>query len=197
MKRNSRPPATTTFPDHVVVVPHNTLAAAISTGGSENVEADRIARAETALDQLAANFPEWMHAECDRLAKLRVAARMNSLTDTTRRDLFRSAHDLRGQAATLGFPIAAEAADSLCRLLEHSPEPNRIPMALIDQHVDGIRAIARENVDGRSSIVARALCDRLRQVTDAFLIDLNAHRPDYLDGLIGPTLVPSKTPEAS
>jgi hypothetical protein len=47
-------------------------------------------------------------------------------------------------------------------------------------------------VDGRSTPLARALCDRLRQVTDAFLVDLNAHRPAYLDGLMGPTLVSGK-----
>ena len=171
-------------------MPHNDLAVALATGGSANAEADLIARAETALVQLAENFPNWMQAECDRLSHARSVAQANGLTSTVRSDLFRAAHDLRGQAATLGFPAAAEAADSLCRLLEHAADPDRIPPTLIDQHVDGIRAIAREDVERRNGSVAQALCIRLRQVTDAFLIDCNAHRPDYLEGLFGPTLVP-------
>lgn len=194
IKRSSKPPATKTFPDHEVLVPHNTLAVAIATGGSGNAEADLIARAETALVQLAENFPSWMQAECDRLSRVRTTARNDGLTDSVRLNLFRAAHDLRGQAATFGFPAAAEAADSLCRLLEHAPEPDRIPQTLIDQHVDGIRAIARETADRRNGSVAQALCTRLRQVTDAFLVDRNAHRPDYLEDLIGPTLVPTKAP---
>ncbi len=35
-----------------------------------------------------------------------------------REALFRAAHDIKGQAATLGFPLAAAVADSLCRLIE-------------------------------------------------------------------------------
>jgi hypothetical protein len=194
MKRRVRTPTTTTYADHEVVVPHNPLADAIGAGGSANTEVDLIARAEAALVQLAVNFPDWMRAECDRIAHARAAARRNGLNGATHENLFLAAHDLRGQAATLGFPIAAEAAESLCRLLEHTPDPNRIPPALIDQHVDGIRAIARENVDGRGASIARALCDQLRLVTDAFLVNVNAHRPDYLEGLMGASVIPDKGP---
>ena len=38
----------------------------------------------------------------------------------------------------------APAADSLCRLLEHTPDLATIPLAIVDQHVDAVRAIVRE-----------------------------------------------------
>jgi HPt (histidine-containing phosphotransfer) domain-containing protein len=174
----------TTFSDHEVVVPENTLKVAISIGGSASVAADMVARAEAALEQLSNQFPAWMEQECERLSRMRGNMRKHGTTRSTREDLFRVAHDLKGQAATLGFPLAAEAADSLCRLLEHSPDTSRLPLALIDQHVDAIRAIAREASVGPAETLAQTLCERLRQVTDDFLIVVNKHRPDYLQGLV-------------
>jgi len=44
----------------------------------------------------------------------------------------------------LGYPGLTIPAESLCRLIEHIRDMNRIPIALVDQHVDAIRAIIRE-----------------------------------------------------
>ncbi len=55
-----------------------------------------------------------------------------------------SAHDVKGDSGTFGFPPWPPAADSLCRLLEHTPDLSRIPLAIVDQHVDAVRAIVRE-----------------------------------------------------
>lgn len=189
-KRSSRPPVVTTFSDHQVVVPENTLKVAIAIGGSAPAAAEVVARAEAALEQLSSQFPAWMEQECERLARMRGNMRKHGTTRSTREALFRVAHDLKGQAATLGFPLAAEAADSLCRLLEHSPNASRLPLSLIDQHVDAIRAIAREASSGPAETIAQTLCERLRQVTDDFLIDVNKHRPDYLHGVVASSRLP-------
>jgi HPt (histidine-containing phosphotransfer) domain-containing protein len=110
----------------------------------------------------------------------------------TRQELFLAAHDLKGDAGTFGYAAAAPAADSLCRLIEHTPDPAKIPLALVDQHVDAVRAIVREY--GREDIlqVAVALTNRLRQVTDEFLVSVNRHRPDYLKSITSPPLVPNE-----
>jgi len=42
-------------------------------------------------------------------------------TEKTHAELFRAAHDIKGEAATFGYPAVVGAADSLCRLLEHTP----------------------------------------------------------------------------
>ena len=65
-------------------------------------------------------------------------------TEAHRDELFRAAHDIKGQAATFGFR-SSPVADSLCRLIEHTPDMKRMPLTLIDQHVDAVRAIMREN----------------------------------------------------
>ena len=86
-----------------------------------------------------------MTAECDRLDAARRAVKEHGFGDVTFDELFHAAHDVKGDAATFGFPLAAPAAESLCRVLEHSPDRNRIPNELVDRHVDAVRAIVREH----------------------------------------------------
>src|SRR5262249_51708372 len=82
---------------------------------------------------------------------------------------FRAAHDIKGQAVTFGFPLVAEVASGLCRLIEETRDPRRIPLALIDQHVDAVRAIMREHARPHADAVAEKLTRTLRGRRGAFL----------------------------
>ena len=66
-----------------------------------------------------------------------------------------------------------------------------LPLLVVDQHVDAIRAIVRESVLADSARIAETLTTRLREVTDEFLVHENRERPDYLDGIVAPPLAPS------
>ena len=59
----------------------------------------------------------------------------------------------------------------------------RIPVVLVDQHVDAVRAIAREYARADLENVAHALTAKLREVTDEFLKRENDFRPDYLESI--------------
>jgi hypothetical protein len=84
----------------------------------------------------------------------------------------------------------APPADSLCRLIEHTPDLTQIPLELVDQHVDAIRAIVRENLRTDIEEVAWNLTRRLREVTDEFLRHENRDRPEILKIVMAPSLVP-------
>ena len=64
-----------------------------------------------------------------------------------------------------------------------------IPLKLVDQHVDAIRAIIREHARPDVADISRALTKRLRDVTDDYLRRENSFRPDYLDNIFSPPLV--------
>lgn len=195
MKPRSEAPTVSTFGDHEVIRPHNRLNQAVKmTGGDFSIDFDAIARAEAALSELSGEFSGWMKAECDRLDAARVSARKDGLEGRTREELFRAAHDIKGQAATFGYPLAADAAESLCRILEHTPAKTRVPLPLIDQHVDGVRAIIREDVRENGNAIAKALAETLRKVADEFLVNENRHRPDYLRAIVAPPLAPKAHP---
>ncbi len=178
------------FGDHEIITPVNKLEKLkvkfVAPGD------DPIARAEAALADLSGEFSGWMTAECDRLDAARTAVKQHGFNERTFDELFHAVHDVKSDATTYGFPLAAPAAESLCRIIEHSPDTSRIPVALIDQHVDAVRAIVREYARPDIADVATTLTRTLRQVSDEFLVQENRHRPDYLDGLMAPPLVPGE-----
>jgi HPt (histidine-containing phosphotransfer) domain-containing protein len=176
--------------DHEVITPENKLRTAVSQGSPEDEGEAAIARAEKALAALSPEFGAWMDSECERLDGARRDIVSNGITDSNKGALFRAAHDIKGEAATFGYPAVASAAESLCRLIEHAPDPGRIPSALIEQHVDAVRAIYREYGHSDAQKLATALTTRLREVTDDFLIKENRDRPDVLKQLKSPSIVP-------
>jgi HPt (histidine-containing phosphotransfer) domain-containing protein len=181
-------PSVATYADHEVITPTHALRKAVAPAGAG--DSDPIARAEAALVELSSEFSTWMQSECERLEVARQDVKRLGFTAKTQDALFRAAHDIRGEAATFGFPEAAGVAESLCRLVEHSPESARIPIKLVDQHVDAIRAIAREYARPDLADMASALTRRLREVTDDFLRRENSFRPDYLESIFSPSLAP-------
>jgi hypothetical protein len=154
-------------------------------------EPDPVAQAEQALAAISGDFGDWMLQECERLDAARRKVREVGLIKQTSQELFLSAHDLKGDSGTLGYPEVARAADSLCRLLEHAPNLAKIPLSIIDQHVDAVRAIVREHERPDIAAIASALTGKLRAVTDEFLVKENQHRPEVLKTIQGPPLAPS------
>jgi HPt (histidine-containing phosphotransfer) domain-containing protein len=155
-----------------------------------SVSDDPVARAEAVLEKLTGEFTAWMYDECERLEAAREDVARHGLTQKTHGPLFRAAHDIKGEALTFGYPALAGAASSLCRLLEHTPQLTRIPIALVDQHVAAVRAIFREYDRPDLGETAGTLTNRLRDVTDEFLEHENSFRPDYLESILAPPLVP-------
>ena len=184
-------PSVATYADHEVITPPHRLRKVVKAAAEG--DDDPIARADAALKQLSSEFGTWMQAECDRLEVARQKAATHGLDEKTHDELFRAAHDIRGEAVTFGYPLLAGPADSLCRLLEHTPEHGRIPRALVDQHVDAVRAIAREYSRADLVDMANALTARLRDVTNDFLRRENSFRPDYLESIFAPPIVPGVT----
>jgi HPt (histidine-containing phosphotransfer) domain-containing protein len=190
MSRGKSPdPSVATYADHEVITPPNKLRRVVSTVAAGEAD-DPVARAEQALAQLETEFSGWMQEECERLDRARAAVKAQGLTKATVEALFHSAHDIKGEAATFGYPWVAPIGDSLCRLIEHTPDMMRIPLMLVDQHVDAVRAMVRECARPDIVTIAATLNQRLREVTDEFLAHENRERPDYLDGILAPPIAP-------
>jgi HPt (histidine-containing phosphotransfer) domain-containing protein len=177
------------FADHEVIKPPNGLRKAVATGAAA-ADDDPIARAEKALADLSSEFSNWMDLECERLDAARNAIKKTGFTPKTKDALFHAAHDIKGEAATFGYPAVASAADSLCRLVEYTPDVTRLPVTLVDQHVDAVRAIIREYGRSDAADLARMLTQKLREVTDEFLAGANSGRPDVLGLIQAPSMIP-------
>jgi hypothetical protein len=162
----------TKFADHTVIVPPNRLKkkAVSRVGDSAEIAMDPIARAETALGQIKGEFRNWMSAECDTLESVRAMIHDGGASEETIERLFNASLDIVGHASVFGYPLAGKIADSLCRLISRSGEPVKIPAALIDAHVDSVRAVVREGVHEANNRTGTEIYERLAKLTDAYLM---------------------------
>src|ERR1700759_1552916 len=99
-----------TFSDHHVITQPNPLRKVLRRVAEEELD-DPVARAEKALADLSGEFKQWMVIESERLAASPAAILKDSFSGTRRDELFRAAHDIKGDAATFGFPSAGAAAE--------------------------------------------------------------------------------------
>jgi chemotaxis protein histidine kinase CheA len=179
------------FADHHVITQPNPLRRVLRRVDEEDPD-DPVARAEKALASLSGEFNDWMAIECERLAAAHAAILKDGFTTATSQELFRAAHDIKGDAATFGFPTAGAAAESLCRIIEHAPVLERVPAELIAHHINAIQAIVRENAGISNTGTAAALSRKLRGVADEYLAAINRDRPEHLEAILAPSIVPGE-----
>jgi len=153
---------------------------------------DPVARAEQALADLSGEFKQWMSIEADRLVAAHAAVLKDGFTPASSEELFRAAHDIKGDAATFGYPSAAAAADSLCRIIEHAPDLDHVPAELITHHINAIQAIVHEHTKLDTVSTAQALSRQLRGVADEYLVHVNRDRPEHLEAVLAPSIVPTE-----
>ena len=151
---------------------------------------DPVERAEKALKELSGEFKNWMVIEADRLSAAWGAICGYGFDDERRGELFRAAHDIKGDAATFGFPSAGAAANSLCRIIEHAPDLAKVPSELIMHHINAVQAIVRQRTKLDTVAMASELSRQLRGVTDEFLTKANRDRPEHLEAILAPSIAP-------
>lgn len=188
-----KPPAlkVETFPDYQVITQPNPLRRAVRRVADDDKD-DPVARAEQALADLSGEFNDWMATECERLATAHAVILKNGYTTQTREEFFRAAHDVKGDSATFGFPIAAAAAESLCRIIEHAPNLEQVPADLLAYHVSAIQAIVREHARIDKLGMADELSRKLRGMADKYLIEANRDRPEHLEAILAPSIIPAE-----
>ena len=179
-----------TYASHHVITQPNPLRKVLRRVPEQDLD-DPIARAEKALADLSGVFKAWMLAEADRLSAAHTGVLKDGFNDRNSEELFRAAHDIKGDAATFGYPSAAAVAESLCRVIEHAPDLDKVPSELIMHHINAVQAIVRDHTKLDSTkVVAGELSRRLRKVADDYLMQVNRDRPEHLEAIMAPSIVP-------
>jgi len=179
------------FGTHHVITQPNPLRKVLLRVPESDLD-DPVGRAEKALAGLSGEFQSWMTVEADRLSAAHAAVKRDGFNDRTREELFRAAHDIKGDAATFGYPAAAAAAESLCRIIEHAPDLDAVPADLIAHHINAVQAIVRGRSKLDTVLVAGVLSRQLRGITDEFLTHANRDRPEHLEAILAPSIVPNE-----
>ena len=68
-----------------------------------------------------------------------------------------------------------------------------MPAELITHHINAIQAIVRDHTRlDTSTKVASELSRKLRGVADEYLIYVNRDRPEHLEAILAPSIVPAE-----
>src|ERR1700730_7926875 len=97
----------TKFSDHTVIVPPHRLKSVIThTAEKGDFAMEVVTRAEAALSEIRHEFRAWMIAECEALEAARNTFRSDGQSEPALEQVFHAAHEIKGHAAVLGFPLA-------------------------------------------------------------------------------------------
>ena len=124
--------------------------------------ASSILKAEQALKSLASNFGEWLENEITALEQVRGTLKQAGLTKEVADQLSIRALDLKGLGTTYEHPLVSRIGACLFRLLDET-RPADVPLALIDAHVDAVRAIVRNQIRDAAHPVGEALISELEK----------------------------------
>lgn len=161
-KQNAAIAATSPSPSggQLIDPPVNFHKHVVQITGNSTLDMGPIERAEKALAGLADQFPTWMQDEIAALVGARAMLQYEGLTEASRQRIYLAAHNLRGQAQMMNFPLVGTVSDSLCNLIDRVPI-DQLPLPIIDLHIEAARAMISENASGESNGVALKLAAQL------------------------------------
>jgi len=142
-----------------IFMPPNILKAKVGSavGG---IDMAAVKRGEAAFENLKSEFNDWLATDVTRLGECRDRYAQDPNSET-RDELFRAAHDLKGEAATLDFPIISRIAASLSHLIDTTGAAGAFSLGLVDAHVAAIRVAFRDKIRSASDETVAALADEL------------------------------------
>ncbi|MDP1598960.1 Hpt domain-containing protein [Phenylobacterium sp.] len=127
------------------------------------IDPSAIAKAEAALKSLSGNFTQWLNDEVVKLDAARQRVRDEGVNVETMETLYLRAHDLKGLGTTYEFPLITRIGASLCRLIDDKDKRLTVSMALVDAHIDGIKAAVRDDIKTDEHPVGRVLIEELER----------------------------------
>ena len=148
-----------------IFMPPNVLKAKMGNG---SLDLSAVQRAEQAIDDLKGEFTGWVIEDVNRLTEAHQAYAKQSDAETLG-DLYRAAHDLKGQATTFDFPLVSRVGSSLCKLTDDANSGLPLPPPLIAAHIDAIKVIVRDNLTDPSARMASVLAAELELQVAGFL----------------------------
>jgi DNA-binding response OmpR family regulator len=123
-----------------------------------------LAEAEEKLERESQGFLDWAKTFLDDLsekvtkARADVANRASHLADVNR-----IAHELRGQGGTFGYPLITLFAKSLYETTEYPCREDDANLEICRAHIDTLRAVIREKIEGDGGAIGRQLLTSLHQ----------------------------------
>ena len=144
--------------------PPNRLADKVPRTGGKTLQ-QAVADADRAIARLSKDYDRHLAEDMAALESYMRAVKA-SPTAANLKTLFRLVHNMRGQAATFGFPLITEVGRSLCLYLLETEDEMEVNVDLIEQHVNALRVIYREKIEGHGDTLSRQVVEALMKAVE-------------------------------
>ena len=154
-----------------VFTPPNLLKIRASAPGGKSME-EMIEAGNSVVATAARSYAEVANADVDEIAGIAAAMRKApDKADEFRPELLRVGLNLKGQAATMGYPLVTEVAHSLIDFLDDMKKAQRrladdpkTALPAVQFHVEALRLLMAKDVKGKGGPTERALIDGLKSI---------------------------------
>ena len=159
-----------------MIIPPNNLKKKVKiTIVKDGQEHDSIERAEIAMAAMSDKFKEWLEVEVLKFDKCRneMCKESNAINLDA---LHVVAHDVKGQAETMGYPLITLVSASLCKLINVWENPKTFPLDQLNNHVDAIKVLLSQNIKSKDHPIGKKLTDSLINVVYDFADEIEAKK---------------------
>lgn len=133
---------------HEIIVPPNTLQSKVSVD-EDGVDLEALERAEAVIQAMSGEYLEWVQEDLRQLEAMVARIRKDQTTIKADFDeLFRIAHDIKGQGGSFGYDLMTAVGNHLCRFIERLPEPALRDLDVVQVHLDAFKLIIANRMEG-------------------------------------------------
>lgn len=126
--------------------------------------ANQLAQANEAIAALAKEYPIWAARDIVKMNQTLQDARSlagEKRENLIRKELFKIAHNAKGQGATFGYPLITDIGEHLCRYIERVPEIQADEMAVIREHINAMDTVLKDKLTGDGGETGQTLLNKV------------------------------------
>ena len=157
-----------------MIIPPNNLKKKVKiTIVKDGKETEAIENAELAMAAMSDKFKEWLQDEVDKFDAARKTMCDERSIDNIK-SIYIVAHDVKGQAETMGYPLITLVAASLCKLIEVWDNPKTFPLDQLNNHVDAIKVMLSQDIKAKDHPLGKKLTESLLNVVYDYADEISA-----------------------
>lgn len=116
---------------------------------NDGVDLEALERAEQVIAGLQDSYLDWVQDDLTNLyAAYEKASAEPSQRQVQMEEVFRIAHDVKGQGGSFDYPLMTIIANHLCRFLEHSDEISVSDLQVVKLHIDSMKVVIARRMEG-------------------------------------------------
>jgi len=126
----------------------NKLRKKVTIGGPNSISPDVLERAEKAILNLKKDYLNWVEDDLDKIDIAYKNLSANPENNALLQNVYKVAHDIKGQGGSFGYDMMTEIGQSLCQLIEKMKSVGPSELEIIAIHADALRVVIHDRVEG-------------------------------------------------